>query len=485
MNVAKWNERGDLLISGSDDRELNVWRYVYGGTPRLLHTVRTGHTNNIFTAHTLPLDENQTVSGGMDHQVRMCNIERGTHELLFAANALISKVHFVPWQRQVFYTCAYDGFVRLSDLRMSPRGRTSVLFSMRSVGCNDASASAIAFDPIDARQFVLAGGDHRLRVFDLRAVDRVEHAFDLSSDADLVSDHPSMVSVVASGVDWSASGLIAATYSGRPAILYDVRRGRVRTLLAAQPAHNNASASHSDDESNGVAAAASLDETLGTNPRVLAPKLVRSEGNTPLTSVRDEDFDESNEIDEDDLDDVEESITIGGVERRGLDEDDSDGDDDDNDDAAAAPVVPTLQPVRARLIGHDNRQTFLKEIAFFNDDYVVTGSDCGNVFVWDVGTTDGVPLNVVSADDTVVNGIAPHPYLPVLATCGIDSTVKILSGGATVTADVAAVRERVDENHNGIERARQMEERFFRFYASGLFELLQRGGRGGDDDTSD
>jgi WD40 repeat protein len=330
VNVAKWNERGDLLISGSDDRELNIWRYSYGTTPRLLHTLRTGHTNNIFTAHTLPLDENQTVSGGMDHQVRMCNIERGTHEFLFGADALISKVHFVPWQRDVFFTCAYDGFVRYTDLRLPARTRTRNLLSMASVGCTDASASAIAFDPIDARQFVLAGGDHRLRVFDLRAVDRVEHVFDLSSDVDLVSEHPSMVSVVASGVDWSADGLIAATYSGRPAILYDVRRGRVRSLLAAQPPppeRRRSSALASD--SNDAAAAASLDETVGANPRVNVTKMVRSEGNTPLASINDED--DEDEIDDDDIDEVDdEDDEDAANDSFGIAADDDDDDDDDD-----------------------------------------------------------------------------------------------------------------------------------------------------------
>jgi hypothetical protein len=69
-------------------------------------------------------------------------------------------------------------------------------------------------------------------------------------------------------------------------------------------------------------------------------------------------------------------------------------------------------------------------------------------------------------------GIAPHPYLPVLATCGIDNTVKILSGGPTVTADERVIGDRVSENNLGIERSRQMEERFFRFVCQWVVRVV-------------
>eukprot|EP01118_Nematostelium_gracile_P007330 TRINITY_DN2382_c0_g1_i1.p1 TRINITY_DN2382_c0_g1~~TRINITY_DN2382_c0_g1_i1.p1 ORF type:complete len:505 (+),score=119.11 TRINITY_DN2382_c0_g1_i1:48-1562(+) len=82
--------------------------------------------------------------------------------------------------------------------------------------------------------------------------------------------------------------------------------------------------------------------------------------------------------------------------------------------------------------GRRNVQTFLKEISFFADDsYVTTGSDCGHLFIWE--KLSGKLVQLIKADRSVVNGVAPHPVLPLLATCGIDSTGKIIEAGEEVT----------------------------------------------------
>jgi WD repeat-containing protein 42A len=82
--------------------------------------------------------------------------------------------------------------------------------------------------------------------------------------------------------------------------------------------------------------------------------------------------------------------------------------------------------------GHKNVRTFLKEISFLGgNDYVTTGSDCGHAFVWHKQT--GKLVNMLKADDSVVNGVAPHPHLPYLATCGIDSDGKVWEPGSEYT----------------------------------------------------
>jgi hypothetical protein len=77
-----------------------------------------------------------------------------------------------------------------------------------------------------------------------------------------------------------------------------------------------------------------------------------------------------------------------------------------------------------RYKGRVNQDTFLKEARFYgSENYVVTGSDSGKVFIWNKKTAQLVRR--MPADKLVVNGISPHPILPSLATCGIDSDVKI------------------------------------------------------------
>jgi nuclear receptor interaction protein len=76
--------------------------------------------------------------------------------------------------------------------------------------------------------------------------------------------------------------------------------------------------------------------------------------------------------------------------------------------------------------GHCNVET-TKDVNFFGlqDEYVVSGSDCGNLFIWDRKTSQ--LLNILEGDNEVVNVIQAHPYEPMLAVSGLDSTVKIFS----------------------------------------------------------
>ncbi|KAE8358769.1 hypothetical protein BDV27DRAFT_63772 [Aspergillus caelatus] len=76
--------------------------------------------------------------------------------------------------------------------------------------------------------------------------------------------------------------------------------------------------------------------------------------------------------------------------------------------------------------GHCNVKT-VKDVNFFglNDEYVVSGSDMGHLFIWDRKTCDLV--NILEGDTEVVNVIQGHPYEPTIAASGIDSTIKIFS----------------------------------------------------------
>jgi len=99
-------------------------------------------------------------------------------------------------------------------------------------------------------------------------------------------------------------------------------------------------------------------------------------------------------------------------------------------------------PPLACLGGHFNHDTFLKTAYFFGprDEYVVAGSDTGALWIWDASSgrepqekemtrssvADPVRvIDVIQADGRTCNGVIPHPYLPVLASYGIDSDVKL------------------------------------------------------------
>lgn len=65
----------------------------------------------------------------------------------------------------------------------------------------------------------------------------------------------------------------------------------------------------------------------------------------------------------------------------------------------------------------------IKEATFWGNDFVMSGSDCGHVFIWQ---RDNAQLRMLlQADHHVVNCLQPHPTLPILATSGIDHDVKL------------------------------------------------------------
>jgi len=134
------------------------------------------------------------------------------------------------------------------------------------------------------------------------------------------------------------------------------------------------------------------------------------------------------------------------------DDDDDDEDDDDDDDdepdgiryvhnslypssfervtnREKAQIHVPCSPHIRRYAGHCNLQT-VKDVNYFglDDDYVVSGSDSGHVFIWDKKTSELV--NILEGDGDIVNVVQGHPYEPLLAVSGIDHTIKIFSPDA-------------------------------------------------------
>ncbi|XP_019165586.1 PREDICTED: DDB1- and CUL4-associated factor 8 isoform X2 [Ipomoea nil] len=83
--------------------------------------------------------------------------------------------------------------------------------------------------------------------------------------------------------------------------------------------------------------------------------------------------------------------------------------------------------------GHQNSET-VKGVNFFGPkcEYVVSGSDCGRIFIWN--KKGGKLVNVMEADKHVVNCIESHPHTTVLASSGIESDIKIWTPKATEKA---------------------------------------------------
>ncbi|CAJ1974009.1 unnamed protein product [Sphenostylis stenocarpa] len=93
--------------------------------------------------------------------------------------------------------------------------------------------------------------------------------------------------------------------------------------------------------------------------------------------------------------------------------------------------------MKQRFIGHCNIGTDIKQANFLGQrgEYVASGSDDGRWFIWEKCT--GRLIKVLNGDESVVNCIQCHPFDFVVATSGIDSTIKIWTPSAPVPSSVA------------------------------------------------
>jgi WD repeat-containing protein 42A len=104
--------------------------------------------------------------------------------------------------------------------------------------------------------------------------------------------------------------------------------------------------------------------------------------------------------------------------------------------------------------GHRNNAT-VKGVNFYgpHSEFVVSGSDCGNVFIWHCETEKIV--NYFAADvGGVVNVLEPHPSLPLLATSGLDNDVKFWLPVAQEPATLDNLSKVVKKNQKDRENER-------------------------------
>ena len=80
---------------------------------------------------------------------------------------------------------------------------------------------------------------------------------------------------------------------------------------------------------------------------------------------------------------------------------------------------------KMRFKGHQNNDT-VKQVAYVGHEsnFVVSGSDCGRIFIWNA--KDGKLVKLLEADSIgATNCLACHPHLPILASSGLQNNAKI------------------------------------------------------------
>uniref|UniRef100_A0A6I8R8B7 DDB1- and CUL4-associated factor 8 n=1 Tax=Xenopus tropicalis TaxID=8364 RepID=A0A6I8R8B7_XENTR len=99
-----------------------------------------------------------------------------------------------------------------------------------------------------------------------------------------------------------------------------------------------------------------------------------------------------------------------------------------------------------RYKGHRNNAT-VKGVNFYGprSEFVVSGSDCGHIFLWEKSSCQIVQF-MDGDKGGVVNCLEPHPHLPVLATSGLDYDVKIWLPTAKEPTELNGLKEVIKKN---------------------------------------
>ncbi|KAF3455071.1 hypothetical protein FNV43_RR05519 [Rhamnella rubrinervis] len=321
VNTVEFNSTGELLVSGSDDRQVILWDWSTK-TRRLSYS--SGHCENIFQTRIMPYtDDRKIVTSSADGQVRLGQIlEDGQIDIkrLGRHRGCVYKLAVEPGSPHIFYSCGEDGYIQHFDLRSSIATKLSRCMSFSAKNKHLPSSirlNTIAIDPRNPNYLAVGGSDEYARVYDIR-----KFRWDDSSNPDIpvnifCPNHLTKTKGIhITGLAYSNTSELLISYSDEYIYLFQKNMGLAK-----------------------------LEE-----PQVY--------------------------------------------------------------------------------LGHRNAQT-VKGVSFFgpDDDYVLSGSDCGHIFIWRKRGAKLVRLMI--GDRQVVNHLEPHPHMPIFATCGIENDVKLWAPIAT------------------------------------------------------
>lgn len=392
VNCVSWNDDASLLISGSDDMTVCVWGC--GAKMPLKGSAFTGHTHNVFASEFVPQSNSAyCVTTSADGDVRLVDLERGFRGpapahygyRLRGANQPNSEcsrslwhgrgagmgfgMTFVPNEPNTFLSCHQDGRVRLFDLRQSHGGfegnSHEIVVDLSACG----PTSEIVFDPTAPTTFAACSDDPHVRVFDLRHVK--------SNRREAARECPA-----APSPSTSPTGQPMFLRSPRPSMNHDIPCVMMLSPLEL----GRGVRSPSFEGISGLA--------------------YSSKGELAINCKGDDVYL---------LDTRRAAANINSEERIFK--------------SFSVPwEMPIAHQAAKRYVGRRNVKTFLKGVAFMCDDeYVTTGGDDGNVYVWHKDTCELVCK--MQADSQVVNTVLPHPHLPTIVCCGIDNHVRVFEAG--------------------------------------------------------
>ncbi|MCO5611216.1 hypothetical protein L7F22_065467 [Adiantum nelumboides] len=360
-----------------------VYAHRIGGSQDLIERLQLygklkGHAGCVNTVHFNPSGE-ILVSGSDDRRIVFWDWAAKISRLSYCSghdsNVFQAKVMPFSGDRSVV-SCAADGQVRHAQIKEDGTVETKKLAK------HQGRAHKLAIEPGSPRHFYSCGEDGVVRHFDLRSNKSTKLFSCLSSGAgsNQWRRKRAVVRLNAIAINSRNPHYFAVGGSDEFARVYDIRKSYVNVSGTGDHPVDTFTPSHliGSDQVHITCVAYSLQEEL-------------------LASYNDEHI---------------------YLFEKGM------GSGSDAKSAVVTEGVNASREGPQVYKGHRNAQT-VKGVNFFgpNTEYVVSGSDCGRIFIWK--KTGGQLVSLMMGDEQVVNCLEPHPYATVLATSGIDKDVKI------------------------------------------------------------
>lgn len=169
VNSINFNQKGDYLVSGSDDLHLIVWKWA---SKKQKHKFHTGHRQNVFQTKFVENGLNANgfniVTSARDGDVRYVEIQPdggvSARFLYSHARKSVNKVAMSSLSPFEFLSAGEDGCVKQYDLRT---GKCDDLLTLRTRQGRKVPLYSIALNPYDT-EFCVCGRDKYVRVHDKR-----------------------------------------------------------------------------------------------------------------------------------------------------------------------------------------------------------------------------------------------------------------------------------------------------------------------------
>jgi DDB1- and CUL4-associated factor 8 len=415
---------------------------------------------------------------------------------------MVHGLSLVPEDDNLVYSCGEDGVVQRIDLRTQQAGHSGTpLFRCSTPAVGTLKLHSIHCNPTNSRQFCLGGEDECVRIFDIRMIKRrtksmmtytlnpklgddfmtqlVPRSMWLLGCTSMRYHRRIMPQYQVTHATFSRQGDVLASYNDEDIYLFskeavlqggvcgdalpmdndDDYRNMSPSMYGPPPSSSPSSSSREEEEEEEEEGRDANDYEPRERAGLPVDHPAQRFQDPPLHSPRNEASSSDNEDTDGTLrrrlsmgDGNSSSSSSSGGNLSSFhtstdEEEEEDESDEGNDDYYYYyQPPPQQQGVVQRYHGHVNKLT-IKGVGFYgpNDEWIVSGSDCGHVFLWkrdddsngnsnDVGRKRR-PDMILKASSTVVNCVVAPPMYSTGSSSSSSSSVR--GGGYLVTSGMS------------------------------------------------